>query len=97
MALIDTHNTAADNGRVLAYDNSHDITIAIISESGTVEFESYESTEKRVEAEVSNTSRRASPRRGRRIRIGVESMDRFFSRMRANAASSTVMKDSRRA
>ena len=32
-----------------------------------------------------STSKRTSLSRGRKIRIGIESMDRFFSRMRANA------------
>src|ERR1700732_234107 len=42
-----------------------------------------------------NTSKRTSFGRGRKIRIGVESMDRFFSRMRANARK--LDRDERRA
>jgi len=53
MALIDTHNTAADNGRVLAYDNSHGYHHRhYLGKVEPVEFESYESTEKRFETEV---------------------------------------------
>src|SRR5260370_38987101 len=53
MVLIDTHNTAADNGRALGYDNSHGYHHRhYLGKVATVEFESYESTEKRFEAEV---------------------------------------------
>jgi len=53
MVLIDTHNTAADNGRVLGYDNSHGYHHRYyLGKVAPVEFESYESTEKRFEAEV---------------------------------------------
>ena len=53
MVLIDTHNTAADNGRVLGYDNSHGYHHRhCLGKVEPVEFESYESTEKRFEAEV---------------------------------------------
>jgi len=53
MVLIDTHNTAADNGRVLGYDNSHGYHHRhYLGKVEPVEFESYESTEKRFEAEV---------------------------------------------
>ena len=53
MVLIDTHNTAADNGRVLGYDNSHGYHHShYLGKVEPVEFESYESTERRFEAEV---------------------------------------------
>jgi hypothetical protein len=53
MVLIDTHNSAADNGRVLGYDNSHGYHHRhFLGKVEPVEFESYESTEKRFEAEV---------------------------------------------
>ncbi len=53
MVLIDTHNTAADNGRVLGYDNAHGYHHRhFLGKVEPVEFESYESTEKRFEAEV---------------------------------------------
>jgi|SRR5882762_3342424 len=53
MALIDIHNTAADNGRVLGYDNSHGYHHRhYLGKVEAVEFESYESTEKRFETEV---------------------------------------------
>jgi hypothetical protein len=53
LALIDTHGSNVDGGRVLGYDNAHghhhrhrDGKIE------TIEFESYESIEKRFESEV---------------------------------------------
>ena len=53
MVLIDTHNTAADNGRVLRYDNSRGYHHRhYLGKVEPVEFESYESTERRFEAEV---------------------------------------------
>ena len=53
MVLIDTHNAAADNGRVLGYDNAHGYHHRhFLGKGEPVEFESYESTEKRFEAEV---------------------------------------------
>ena len=53
MVLIDTHNAAADNGRVLGYDNSHGYHHRhFLGKVEPVEFESYESIENRFEAEV---------------------------------------------
>jgi len=53
MALIDVHNAAADHGRVLGYDNAHGRHHRhVLGQVETVEFESYESLEKRFEAEV---------------------------------------------
>ena len=53
MALIDVHSAAADHGRVLGYDNAHGRHHRhVLGQFETVEFESYESLEKRFEAEV---------------------------------------------
>jgi hypothetical protein len=53
LALIDTHRTGVDGGRVLAYDNAHGRHHRHCDgKIETVEFESYESIEKRFEAEV---------------------------------------------
>ncbi|MGH9623477.1 MAG: toxin-antitoxin system TumE family protein, partial [Bryobacteraceae bacterium] len=53
LALIDTHKTGVDDGRVIGYDNAHghhhrhcDGKVEI------VEYGSYESIEKRFEAEI---------------------------------------------
>src|SRR5882762_5991681 len=83
MVLIDTHNTAADNGRVLGYDNSHGRHYL-----GKVDLWSLNPMRARKSVsrpKSGSTSKRMSLSRGRKIRIGIESMDRFFSRMRANA------------
>jgi hypothetical protein len=53
LALIDTHRTGVDGGRVLGYDNAHGHHHRHCGgKIETVEFESYESIEKRFEAEV---------------------------------------------
>ena len=53
LVLIDVHNAAADHGRVLGYDNAHGRHHRhVLGQVQTVEFESYESLEKRFEAEV---------------------------------------------
>ena len=53
LALIDTHRIGVDNGRVLGYDNEHGQHHRHCDgKAETIEFESYESIEKRFEAEV---------------------------------------------
>ena len=53
LALIDTHRTSVDSGRILGYDNAHGHHHRHgEGKVETVEFESYESIEKRFEAEV---------------------------------------------
>lgn len=53
LALIDTHNTSVDSGRLLGYDNAHGYHHRhYFGNVEPVEFESYESIEKRFEAEV---------------------------------------------
>lgn len=53
MALIDTRNTSVDNGRLLGYDHAHGSHHRhLLGQVEPVEFQSYESTEKRFEAEV---------------------------------------------
>jgi hypothetical protein len=53
LALIDTHRTGLDSGRVLGYDNAHgQHQRHYDGKAETIEFESYESIEKRFEAEV---------------------------------------------
>ncbi|HEY7888223.1 MAG TPA: DUF6516 family protein [Steroidobacteraceae bacterium] len=53
LALIDTHRSGGDSGRVLGYDNAHGQNHRHCDgKIETVEFESYESIEKRFEAEV---------------------------------------------
>ena len=53
LALIDTHGTGVDGGRVLGYDNAHGQHHRHCGgKAETIEFESYESIEKRFEAEV---------------------------------------------
>src|SRR5260370_23687692 len=53
MVLIDTHNAAADYGRVLGYDNAHGYHHHhFLRKVAPVEFESHESTEKRFEQHV---------------------------------------------
>ncbi|MGH6876901.1 MAG: toxin-antitoxin system TumE family protein [Rhizomicrobium sp.] len=53
LALIDTHRTGVDSGRVLGYDNAHGHHHRHCDGNAeTIEFESYESIEKRFEAEV---------------------------------------------
>ena len=53
LALIDTHRSGVDSGRILGYDNAHGHYHHHCEEKvETVEFESYESIEKRFEAEV---------------------------------------------
>ena len=52
-ALIDTHRTGLDGGRVLGYDNAHGHHHRHCDgKIETIEFESYESIEKRFESEV---------------------------------------------
>ncbi|MGH9583877.1 MAG: toxin-antitoxin system TumE family protein [Bryobacteraceae bacterium] len=52
-ALIDTHRTGVDSGRVLGYDSAHGHHHRHCDEKvETIEFESYESIEKRFETEV---------------------------------------------
>jgi|SRR5205807_3367237 len=63
-----------------------DITIAIIWEKWNLWSLNPMRARKGVSRPKSDsTSKRMSLSRGRKIRIGIESMDRFFSRMRANA------------
>jgi hypothetical protein len=53
LALIDTHRSGVDSGRVLGYDNAHRHHHRHCDgKVEAVEFESYESIEKRFEAEV---------------------------------------------
>lgn len=53
LALIDTHRTGVDSGRILGYDNAHEHHHRHCEgKVEPVEFESYESIEKRFEAEV---------------------------------------------
>jgi hypothetical protein len=53
LALIDTHHTSTDHGRILGYDNAPGYHHRHrLGKSEPVEFESYESTEKRFEAQV---------------------------------------------
>lgn len=53
LTLIDVHNTAAEHARVLGFENAHGIIIVMfLGQIETVELESYESPEKRFEAEV---------------------------------------------
>ena len=53
LALIDTRSTAVDNGRILGYDDAHGFNHRHSrGRVETVEFESYESTERRFAAEV---------------------------------------------
>ncbi len=53
LALIDTHRMGVDNGRVLGYDNAHGHHHRHCDgKAETVEFESYESIERRFETEV---------------------------------------------
>lgn len=53
LALIDTHRSGVDSGRVLGYDNAHGHHHRHCGgKTETVEIESYESIEKRFEAEV---------------------------------------------
>lgn len=53
LALIDTHRIGVDSGRVLGYDNAHGQRHRHRDgKAETIEFESYESIEKRFEAEV---------------------------------------------
>lgn len=53
MVLVDTHNPSADNGRVLGYDNAHGHHHRhFLGKVEPMELESYESIEKRFEAEV---------------------------------------------
>jgi hypothetical protein len=53
LALIDTHRSGVDSGRVLGYDNAHGHHHRHCDgKVETAEFESYESIEKRFEAEV---------------------------------------------
>ncbi len=53
LALIDTHRIGVDGGRVLGYDNAHGHHHRHCDgKAETVEFESYESIEKRFETEV---------------------------------------------
>ena len=53
LALIDTHRSGVDSGRILGYDNAHGHHHRHCGgKVETVEFESYESIEKRFEAEV---------------------------------------------
>jgi len=52
-ALVDTHRTGVDDGRILGYDNAHGHHHRHYDgKIETVEFESYERIEKRFEAEV---------------------------------------------
>lgn len=53
LALIDTHRIGIDSGRVLGYDNARGQHHRHgDGKAETIEFESYESIEKRFEAEV---------------------------------------------
>lgn len=53
LALIDTHRSGVDSGRILGYDNAHGHHHRHCEgKVETVGFESYESIEKRFEAEV---------------------------------------------
>ena len=53
LALIDTHGTGVDSGRILGYDNAHGHHHRHCEgKVETVELESYESIERRFEAEV---------------------------------------------
>jgi hypothetical protein len=53
LTLIDTHGTGIDSGRVLGYDNARGQHHRHRDgKAETIEFESYESIEKRFEAEV---------------------------------------------
>jgi hypothetical protein len=53
LVLIDTRNQAADNGRVLGYDNAHDYHHRhYFGKVEPAEFRSYEDTHKHFEAEV---------------------------------------------
>jgi hypothetical protein len=53
LTLIDTHGTGIDSGRVLGYDNVHGQHHRHRDgKAETIEFKSYESIEKRFEAEV---------------------------------------------
>jgi Family of unknown function (DUF6516) len=53
MALIDTQNIAIDNGRLLGYDHAHGYHHRHrLGQVEPVEFDTYEDTEKRFEAEV---------------------------------------------
>ncbi len=53
LALIDLRAAGVDDGRVLGYDNAHGRHHRhLLGRIETVEFESYESLEKRFEAEV---------------------------------------------
>ena len=83
---IDTHRSGVDSGRVLGYDNAHGHHHRHCDgKVETVEFESHENIEKRFDRRSASTAKggRASP--VGKIRIGVEPMDRFFSRMRVKA------------
>ena len=53
LTLIDTHRTGIDDGRVIGYDNAHGHHHRhCFGEVEPIELESYESIEKRFEAEV---------------------------------------------
>jgi hypothetical protein len=53
LALMDTHGTGDDGGRVLGYDNAHGQHHRHhAGKAETIEFETHESIEKRFEAEV---------------------------------------------
>jgi hypothetical protein len=53
LALIDTHRAGVDSGRVLGYDNAHGHHHRHCNGNvEAIEFESYESIERRFEAEV---------------------------------------------
>lgn len=53
LALIDTRRTGVDDGRIIGYDNAHGYHHRhCLGKVESIEFESYESIEKRFEAEV---------------------------------------------
>ncbi|MGH8228291.1 MAG: toxin-antitoxin system TumE family protein [Steroidobacteraceae bacterium] len=53
LALIDTHRTSVDDGRIIGYDNAHGYHHRhCFGKAESIEFESYESIERRFEAEV---------------------------------------------
>jgi hypothetical protein len=53
LALIDTHRTSVDGGRIIGYDNAHGYHHRhCLGKVESIEFESYESIERRFEAEV---------------------------------------------
>jgi Family of unknown function (DUF6516) len=53
LAMIDTHRTGIGDGRIIGYDNAHGYHHRhCFGQVESIEFESYESIERRFEAEV---------------------------------------------